>query len=427
MSDINALIQQAVIAQRMGDRAGAERIYNDILMRAPNNPVALSALGRLALEARDTSRALDLLQKAQKANPNDPFVPLNISYIMAASGNVRGEVQALDQALAADPYCYPAMFRKGQLMAQAGLRSDAHFVLRNALKISGPDERLSSDVRALKAYARDFVDKYTKEKTEFLLANTKDIRERDPRTWDFGFEEAVQVAGGNYRVFHHEPTGFHFPGLPATCFFDRSRFDWLPALEAMTETICQELGALEAAFANGYEAYVQREVGQPLDQWAELNKSHRWSAMYLWRDGHRIGKVCDAAPKTAAFLDSLPKCDVPGLAPTAFFSALEPHTRIPPHTGVTNIRSIVHLPLVVPQNAWFRVGNDKRAFEKGKAWVFDDSIDHEAANDSAERRVILIFDVWNPNLSPAQRDLARTLETATSEFAARNAGPKAGS
>ena len=37
--------------------------------------------------------------------------------------------------------------------------------------------------------------------------------------------------------------------------------------------------------------------------------------------------------------------------------------------------------------------------------MFDDTIEHEAWNDSVETRVILIFDVWNPFLSEAEREL----------------------
>ena len=41
----------------------------------------------------------------------------------------------------------------------------------------------------------------------------------------------------------------------------------------------------------------------------------------------------------------------------------------------------------------------------GEAWVFDDTIEHEAWNDADETRVILIFDIWNPLLSETEREL----------------------
>jgi aspartyl/asparaginyl beta-hydroxylase (cupin superfamily) len=39
----------------------------------------------------------------------------------------------------------------------------------------------------------------------------------------------------------------------------------------------------------------------------------------------------------------------------------------------------------------------------GEAFVFDDTIEHEAWNDSDELRVVLIVDLWAPALSVAER------------------------
>lgn len=98
-------------------------------------------------------------------------------------------------------------------------------------------------------------------------------------------------------------------------------------------------------------------------------------------------------PVVTQTLSRLPLADSPGFAPTAFFSVLSPGAHIPPHTGSTNARAIVHLPLIVPDGCSFRVGNEPRDWKSGKAWVFDDSIEHEAWNRSDKTRVILIFDV----------------------------------
>jgi aspartyl/asparaginyl beta-hydroxylase (cupin superfamily) len=108
--------------------------------------------------------------------------------------------------------------------------------------------------------------------------------------------------------------------------------------------------------------------------------------------------------------------ELPGLGPTALFSLLAPHTRIPAHTGSTNVRLVLHLPLIVPPGCGFRVGNETREWEEGKAWVFDDTIEHEAWNGSDKLRVILIMDVWNPHLTLAERDLVSELLTGLREF-----------
>lgn len=80
---------------------------------------------------------------------------------------------------------------------------------------------------------------------------------------------------------------------------------------------------------------------------------------------------------------------------------------------MTNIRTIIHLPLIVPDGCRFRVGGETRAWREGEAFAFDDTIDHEAWNDSDEMRAVLIFDVWNPYLSEAERRLIRLMFETT--------------
>ena len=43
-----------------------------------------------------------------------------------------------------------------------------------------------------------------------------------------------------------------------------------------------------------------------------------------------------------------------------------------------------------------------RHWEEGKVLVFDDSFEHEAWNDSEAPRVVLIFDIWHPDLSKGE-------------------------
>ena len=75
---------------------------------------------------------------------------------------------------------------------------------------------------------------------------------------------------------------------------------------------------------------------------------------------------------------------------------------------------ICHLPLVVPADCGLRVGDERRDVVRGEAWAFDDSINHEAWNNSAEDRIVLIFDVWHPDLTEHERrDITSLLETVS--------------
>jgi len=199
----------------------------------------------------------------------------------------------------------------------------------------------------------------------------------------------------------------HFPFLPADEFFDREHFPWLRFAEEHSEAIRAELIALLNDGAPGLRPYVAMEPGTPPNKWSPFDHSLDWGAWYMWRFGVKQEEACARAPATARMLEQLPLADMPGRGPTAFFSLLRPKTRLPAHTGVSNLRAIVHLPLIVPAGCGFRVGGETREWKVGEAFAFDDTIEHEAWNDSDELRGILIFDVWNPHLTLTERGLMR--------------------
>ena len=69
-------------------------------------------------------------------------------------------------------------------------------------------------------------------------------------------------------------------------------------------------------------------------------------------------------------------------------------------------------PLIVPDGCEFRVGGETRKWNVGEAFAFDDTIEHEAWNRSAEDRAVLIMDVWNPHLSEHERTMVCRLYEA---------------
>ena len=59
------------------------------------------------------------------------------------------------------------------------------------------------------------------------------------------------------------------------------------------------------------------------------------------------------------------------------------------------------------------VGGETRAWEVGRAFAFDDTIEHEAWNRSSKIRAILMLDVWNPHLSKIEQEaIARYFQAA---------------
>ena len=302
------------------------------------------------------------------------------------------------------------------MLQRNGGRRAAGRYFKEALKIAPPIDQQPAELKAAIAHAQAAVQANIEELAVFLRKRVPPTRVGSAGLGLSRFDESLDALAGKKKIYAHEPTLLHYPRLPAIQYYEREDFSWLPELEAATPVIRDELISLLAGDRADFKPYVAQPAGAPVNQWAELNHSLKWSTYFFWRDGDRKDAACKRCPKTAATLAALPMADTPGYAPTAFFSALAPHSHIPAHTGVTNTRLIVHLGLIVPGKCRFRVGNDTREWQEGKAWVFDDSIEHEAWNDSDDLRVVLIFDVWNPNLSAAEREMISAMMAAYREY-----------
>lgn len=369
-----------------------------------------------ALARRDPAGALAVIRDAEARGVTSPQLAMCKAVALRAAGDLPAALEAVESVLVMDPYHFMALLSKATLIERLGRPKDAVPVYRNALKIAPPRERLPAAMAAQLGHAESLVRDHAEAARETLRAAVGNRLESLPRAERARLEEALDIYAGVKRPYVHEPLLLHYPRLPAIPFHDEADFPWLAQLEAATPVIRAELEAVLESGAEGFAPYIQYPPGAPVNQWKELNHSRLWSSWFLWKDGVRHDEACARCPQTAALLERLPMCRQPGFAPTAMFSALEARTRIPPHTGSTNVRLLVHLPLILPGPAGFRVGNETRYWEMGKAWVFDDSIDHEAWNDADALRVILIFDIWNPLLSEAERELVTAMMLARRAF-----------
>ena len=394
----------------------ALKLVEMALTRAPQQPLVLNAAGGYMYRSGNARRARDLFEKAVAADGNSKVLWLNLANACRALGDWNCEAQALVKALAFDPRYVLALLRKGELLEGLGESKKAFFFYEAALDSLASGAPAPQQAAAALTHARDVVLDNRKELESFLEQQVAAVRSQHAAADQRRFEACRDVYLRKRRVYHNQPKQILFPYLPQIEFFRREDFPWLDVLEAATEEIAAEALAALAADRTGFKPYVDFPPGTPIDEWAPLNHSSKWSVYPLWHDGEQIPGHVQRCPKTAAVLAQLPLCDIPDYAPGAFFSVLTPRTRLPPHTGTTNTRSIVHLPLVIPSGCGFRVGADVRTWKKGKAWVFDDSIEHEARNDSDEIRIILIFDIWNPLLSVAERDLVRALTVGIGHY-----------
>lgn len=403
----------AAMARRNGDRAEELRLLESALIRFPDNPQALNALGMATL-GTDPARAADLFVRAAAQDPGETALWMNAATAHRALGNDEGEREALSRALAADQLNFMAHLRLAELQQRKGEIAAAARSWQKVLTMASGIDPMPLALADRLDEARNFVAEQMADFATIIDSGMADgldeLSSPDRRRMTATLDHML----GRRQIYHNECSGLHVLFLPADEFFDREHFPWLAQIEAKTDAITRELMALlDSGAAEAIRPYVRQESGTPDNKWSPLDGSLDWGAYFLWEYGVRNDAICALCPETAAALNLVPRNEIARRAPTAFFSLLRPHTRIPPHTGVTNSRAIIHLPLIVPEKCGFRVGGETRQWTVGEAFAFDDTIEHEAWNDSDDLRVVLIFDVWNPHLSVSeQKTLTHFFEIA---------------
>jgi aspartyl/asparaginyl beta-hydroxylase (cupin superfamily) len=381
--DPDALVRSAVAALRAADAAGARRLFEEaIATGAPGGPAWLG----VALACRTL-------------------------------GDTPGKLAALDEALRLNPHDLRALSMKGDHYAEAGDTRAAAAFYRALVNVAPPPDQLTPDLAREVARAQAAMGRYAAEFEDHLRRHLAEAGFSDPAASP-RFARSLDILLGRKRLYLQEPRHYLFPELPQVQFYDRRFFPWLDALEARTEAIRAEalaLLAMEGAFA----PYVERAADRPVEDSRGMVGNPDWSAHFLWKAGEVVAANAARCPAAMAALAEAPLARVAGRTPSAMFSRLAPRTRIPPHTGFVNTRLICHLPLIVPPGCGLRVGNEAREMVQGRAWLFDDTIEHEAWNDSGEDRVILLFDVWRPELGEEERALVAALLEAVDTYGGR--------
>lgn len=402
-AEVQSHIARIADARRRGDRV-AEMLHLDAALRlAPDDPQLLNARGMCHLQDGAWADAAAYFSRAADRDPKEPILWINLATARRAMGDVEAERAALDRALANDRFQLTALLRKAELEEASGKEGDAavawNAVIQVARQIPDPPPPVLDAIRRGQAFmarhARELSDRYD-DRFGANRAADPDMRR---------FNRCLDIVLGRASVYRNECHGLYYPFLPADEYFDRRLFPWFPEIEAATADIRREGLALFEEGAAELRPYVRMEEGSPESKWTPLDGSLDWSACFLWEYGTPNQPVLDRCPATAAALSRAPLAPIPGKAPSAFFSMLKPGAHIPPHTGVTNTRAIIHLPLVIPPGCEFRVGGETRTWKEGEAFAFDDTIEHEAVNRSGENRLVLIFDVWNPHLSQRECEL----------------------
>jgi aspartyl/asparaginyl beta-hydroxylase (cupin superfamily) len=360
-----------------------------------------------ALRLGKAREARDLYLRALEAGRADGAVLLGVAQACRLLGDEPGMVAAVDRLLAAEPrHTRGLLFRADHYAAKGDSRAAAAYY-RRALQTAPAAGELPADLVPELQRAEAACAQYSAQYKAWLQERLA-AKGFDPARSSSRFAQSFDLVLGEKQVYVQQPRSYYFPELPQIQFYARECFPWLDKLEAATDAIRAEL--LDVMQSDGaFSPYVTGNANRPRKEHMGLLNNPSWSAFYLWKNGEVVAENAARCPATMRALKGAPLAVVPNRSPSVLFSLLRPGTHIPPHHGLVNTRLICHLPLVVPDGCMFRVGNDVREWRTGRAWAFDDTIEHEAWNRSGETRVILLFDVWRPELTDEERSLVVSL------------------
>lgn len=174
-----------------------------------------------------------------------------------------------------------------------------------------------------------------------------------------------------------------YPGLRSQPWYDASALPAALELERSAPQIIAEFQQIDTrAFVPESEPIARRGA---------------WDVFILYERGRRHDERCRLVPTVSAIVER--HRTVRSLAGLVYFSRLAPHSRVAPHSGPTNMRVRLHLGLEIPPNCGIRVGDVSATWESGKCIAFDDSFPHEVWNESERDRIVLVVDLWHPDLS----------------------------
>lgn len=352
-----------------------------------------------ALQAGDGARARDLVRPIAQMHADHAQLWMLLAEACRVAGDMMGLEAAADHLIAREPRAIRAWGWKGDARRAAGDKRAAASWYRDGLRQAAgfdnlPDALMQEVERQKQALAQ--LEQAFDESLHAGLS-ARGIGSISP-----AFTESLDLLAGKAQIQLQRPSAYYFPGLPQRAFYERSEFAWVAGVEGAAAAIRDEL---HAALAMGdiFTPYLQAASDRPTHDFHGMAGNADWSALHLTDNGQPIAELAARFPATLAAMDALPLCRISSRAPVIMFSRLAPGAQIPAHHGMINGRLICHLPLIVPGDGALRVGNQTREWRFGELLIFDDSIEHAAWNHAPSERIVLIFDIWHPALSAAER------------------------
>jgi aspartate beta-hydroxylase len=362
-------------------------------------------VGLHAAQRRRWVEAATTLAQAEQLAPGDPEVLEHLGLAHERIGALAPAQAALERALAADPQRCAARLVLGFVEQREGrtLTAVAHMI---AALQQARQRGQWQDARSTEPWLQDHVQGAVafvgQQQLEMLRAPLRDAP-GDLRRVEAFISSQLGRERARSPDPRQRPKQHYFPGLPASPWLDPALFPWTRRVQEAFPVILEEYLALVGANI-AFESFLTfRSAEQVAKYLGTTGPAPEWNAFFFYRHGERHDANCARCPRTAALLDALPLIRLPGATPEICFSLLTPGSHILPHHGDSNLRSVVHLGLVVPENCALNVAGEARTWQAGGLLAFDDTYEHEAWNRSGATRAILLMDAWSPHLTEDEK------------------------
>lgn len=404
LKSVDELLRDAAALQAARRLDEAEELHRAVLARAPVTPVSLQFLSARCFERGELTAAAAYMQRYIAVDPANLEAYGALAVALEALGRVDEAVTVLRQAYLRKPTEPKTLLLLGAALAKAG-KAEAAAAAGSMLEATQPEMLQLDRLAGGAAYAKERSARLRHALEGFysqLRADAVEEARRVEPGADFS-----RVSGAVWRpIFapgaseRRRPAFFYVPQLPDAPWLEPETFDWAADLEAAAPELAKEVAGSLDVDADGLPYIGKHEVSET---WRSLAGRTNWSALHFWNDALPNERALARFPKMRAALERLPLVTLRGAPDEAFLSILKPRTRIPPHFGNANHRLTVHLPLIVPAGCGVKVGGEARETRFGRLMIFDDSYEHSAWNDSEAARIVLIFEIWHPALSAAER------------------------
>ena len=116
MQSINDKLIEAITLQNQGNAADASRVFDDVLVRDPNNAAALYSLALIRHQHNDHAGALAMIERGVAAAPVYPPMHFVYGAILQAAGRKEAALASYDEALRLQPGYTEVLINSGALL-----------------------------------------------------------------------------------------------------------------------------------------------------------------------------------------------------------------------------------------------------------------------------------------------------------------------